>query len=278
MKFSRQHFEQFRNGIIFSLLILIIACGRPDAELKIIFSDAQYPDEIVPVKDSIVKPVVYNNPVNLQEVGYYERKQAFVDLFLPSILIVRYKLNRQLERVELIALKDSSQLTKNDRELIDSLYRKYKTDNLKGLQEKLTPHPASLALAQAAIESAWGTSRFYTEACNPFGLWSFNKNEPRIRAKVPRPGGHVYLRKFSNTYQSIEGYYYLIATGPYSDFRKSRKNADDVFEMIPHLDRYSELSSFYLNQIKDVIRTNNFTKYDHYQIDPEYIKKRIVIE
>jgi len=261
-----------------SLMAIVYSCGRPDSELTVVYSDAIIPEDVVAITDSLVKPIIYKRPIPLGVLDIDERKQTFIDMFLPSILIVRYKLNRTLRKVELIALKDSSQLERSDRIFIESLFAKYKTNDLKELQEKLLPHPTSLVLAQAAIESAWGTSRFYTEACNPFGIWSFDEHEPRIRANIPRPEGTVYLRKFSNIYQSIEEYYFTIATGPYQKFRKNRMNTTDVYKLIHHLDRYSEMGSFYINQMSEVIRTNNLTMYDHFQIDPAYIKKRIIVD
>ncbi len=254
------------------MLLLLVACRHRKPTILIQYSGATIPEVLVPVTDSLVKPVVYTHPVSLERLDIEQRKNAFVDLILPTILIVRFNLSQTLKRVELIALKDSTRLKKRERALIDSLFTKYKTNNLKELQEKLLPHPASLVLAQAAIESAWGTSRFYTEACNIFGLWSFSDDEPRIQAGRLRDGVPVYLRKFDNIYESIEQYYFTIATGPYQDFRRYRMNTSNVYELIPHLHRYSELSSEYTDQIADVIRVNDFTKYDHYRIDPDYIQ------
>ena len=57
-------------------------------------------------------------------------------------------------------------------------------------------HPYKYRLAQAAIESGWGTSRFYKEANNVFGIWSYSENELRIKAMEDREGKSVYVRKY----------------------------------------------------------------------------------
>ena len=61
---------------------------------------------------------------------------------------------------------------------------------------RLKTHPTSIVLAQAAIESGWGSSRFYKEANNVFGVWSYSENEPRIKAMEDREGKSVYVKKY----------------------------------------------------------------------------------
>ena len=115
-------------------MAIVYSCGRPDSELTVVYSDAIIPEDVVAITDSLVKPIIYKRPIPLGVLDIDERKQTFIDMFLPSILIVRYKLNRTLRKVELIALKDSSQLERSDRIFIESLFAKYKTNDLKELQ------------------------------------------------------------------------------------------------------------------------------------------------
>ncbi|MCB2220160.1 MAG: glucosaminidase domain-containing protein [Bacteroidetes bacterium] len=261
----------------FSILLFftfLSACHHKEPTLKIQYVDAAIPEDIRSIDDTLVDAIVYTQPVPLGVLDIEQRKETFVNMVLPSILIVRYNLMQTLEKVELIALKDSSELKNRERVLIDSLFIQYQTDNLKELQEKLFPHPTSIVLAQAAVESAWGTSRFYTEACNLFGVWSFDKEEPRLAANGLRDGTPVYLRKYDNIFESIEGYFKIIATGPYTEFRKYRMNTANVFKLIPLLDRYSEMSGEYTHQLAEIIRVNNLTRYDQYHIDPDDIQYR----
>lgn len=140
---------------------------------------------------------------------------------------------------------------------------KYKVKTTKRLLEALKPHPISITLAQAAIESAWLTSRFVHEGKNIFGVWSFNKNEPRIRALDSRKLKVIYLKKYKTLKQSIEDYYYIIATNKaYKDFRQMRVVAYNPYILIPYLKYYSEKREEYTNTLKEVVEYNDFTKYD----------------
>jgi len=58
---------------------------------------------------------------------------------------------------------------------LDKMYKKFKTDNNRELLIRMKTHPVSIVLAQAAIESAWGESRFFKKGNNIFGMWSYNR-------------------------------------------------------------------------------------------------------
>ncbi|RLA75772.1 MAG: hypothetical protein DRG78_20390 [Epsilonproteobacteria bacterium] len=128
----------------------------------------------------------------------------------------------------------------------------------------LKPHPQSIVLAQAAMESAWGTSRFFREANNIFGMWSSNPKEPRIAAGIKRKGiKTIWLKKFKTLEASIRSYYRLMAKGKsYKAFRKTRYETDDVHLIVKKLDKYSEIGDLYGKQLSHVIRFNELTKYD----------------
>ncbi len=79
---------------------------------------------------------------------------------------------------------------------LDKMYKKFKTDNNRELLIRMKTHPVSIVLAQAAIESAWGESRFFKKGNNIFGMWSYNRKEPRMRARETRNGKPVYLKKY----------------------------------------------------------------------------------
>ena len=85
----------------------------------------------------------------------------------------------------------------------------------------LKPHPKSIALAQAAMESSWATSRFFTEANNVFGVWSFNESEPRIAAGKKRGNKTIWVKKYHSIKASMQDYYRTLARGvAFSEFRK----------------------------------------------------------
>ena len=186
------------------------------------------------------------------------KKERFLYLILPPTKVV-YK--RLMQRYLKIA--DDIKYSRNKEE-IEALKKEYTATSDTDLLARLKPHPISIALAQAAMESSWATSRFFREAYNVFGMWSKNPKEPRIAAGEQRGGTvTIWLRKFDSIADSIEAYYELMAKGKaYSKFRRLRLETNDPFIITQGLERYSEKGQAYIDEINDVIRHNNFTKYD----------------
>lgn len=256
--------------LIFSLLLLF-ACSSGEKKLDIQFVALSSVNDIYVPADSLVMPVTYDTLLSLEDLPVYKRKQKFIALILPSILIARFKLKNDLKKVRAICISDTTKIRKRDRKFLDSLKVKYKTNDLEELQKRIMPHPVSLAIAQAAIESAWGTSRFFLEARNAYGIWSFSEDDVRIKASQTRDGTPVFLKKYNSLIESAEDYYLLLSKGPFSDFRNVRASTNDVFELLPTLTKYSEQENIYIQKLSKIINKNKLTKFDSYQIDPDYI-------
>ena len=189
---------------------------------------------------------------------------------LPTILVSKAKLDETLEKVKVLLKKNK--LTKNEHDYLMKLHHKYKTKDIDILIKRLHAPPTSIVLAQSAIESGWGTSRFFLQAYNPFGLWSFDKNEDRIEATGSREEKKIYLKKFKNLSESIDAYFVLIATGPYANFRAENLKTHDSLELVKYLHQYSEKREIYVKSLAQIIKSNDLQKYDSYKISPEYIK------
>ena len=124
-------------------------------------------------------------------------------------------------------------------------------------------HPISITLAQAAMESGWGTSRFFKEANNIFGVWSYSKTSKRIAAAQKRNGKTIWLRKYDSLEDSVANYYVNISKGnAYKKFRELNKNTSDIYELVSELKMYSEKRELYSKELAQIIRYNKFTKYD----------------
>jgi len=133
----------------------------------------------------------------------------------------------------------------------------------KNISEGVYAHPISITLAQAAIESGWGTSRFYKEANNIFGVWSYNKNTPRIAATQKRDGKTIWLKKYNSLEDSIKDYYKNISKKRvYKKFRELNKKNASVYELVKELKMYSEKRELYSKELAQIIRHNKFTRYD----------------
>lgn len=211
----------------------------------------------------LVEANVYLSAIDLSGLETSNKKQSFINLMLPSILIAKYEIeNSRNLAVEIISKKDLA--TAEEIDYLSDLKRTYKCNNDTDLLSKLQTHPTSIVLGQAALESGWGTSRFYREANNVFGVWSYSINEPRIRASVDREGASVFVRRYASLPESIQSYFKTIARGPYSLFRTEREKTKDVYQLTPYLKVYSELKEEYVSRLEKLIRYNRLEQYDSY--------------
>lgn len=228
------------------------------------------PSDIQRVTSGLVKPILYTQVTGLPSLPPFEDKARFVDIVLPAILVAKYRIEE--DRLRLNALTEAQVWTPADSVFLRILSDTYKTDNLQQLKRRLITHPNSIVLAQAAVESGWGKSRFFKEANNLFGIWSYRTNEPRIRASASRSDYQVYLRKYGDISESIVDYFQTIGRAkPYTGFRKKRMVTNDIDKLLPLLSPYSERKEEYVRQLRSMIKFNEFEQYDSYTIDPNYI-------
>ena len=186
------------------------------------------------------------------------KKRRFYDLLvLPTQKTYNTLQKRYLHiKEELLLGSETGEIVK-----LKTLY-KVKSD--RALLLALKPHPVSITLAQAAMESAWGTSRFFREANNVFGMWSKNPKDKRIAAGEKRGGKRtIWLRKFDTIEESIWEYYKTIGRAKaYKKLREYRYESDDVYKIVKGLDKYSELGQEYVDTIATLIWHNDLTQYD----------------
>lgn len=186
------------------------------------------------------------------------KKERYFSLVNPHVQNVYAELMEQYEDVKVTLEKGEST------QEIERLKKEYEVTTDDELLLALKPHPQSIVLAQGAMESSWGTSRFFVEANNIFGMWSANPNEPRIAAGEQRSGGRtIWLRKFANLDESVREYYKTMArVDVYKEFRRVRYESDNPFEMIKKLDKYAEIGEEYPKKLAQLIRYNKLQKYD----------------
>lgn len=203
----------------------------------------------------------------LQTLPTKTKKYRFFKLLLPPIKQV----DKELRALYMQTIHDLQ--TQTHKERIKKLKKAYKAKDELDLLKRIKPHPLSITLAQAAIESAWGTSRFFVEANNVFGMWSKGKNEKTtIEAKSTRGGTkHIYLQRYKTLTDSVRAYYKNIATNPaYRCFREVRYYSDDPYEIVALLHRYSEKKELYPVELIKIIKHNNLIRFDAKKPLPRY--------
>ena len=199
----------------------------------------------------------YTASVILKNISIQEKKQHFRDLVIPTILKVYADLDAQYHEAKKII--DAGETDAK----IERLMKSYSAKSPEDLLTRMKPHARSVAIAQAAMESSWTTSRFTHIASNLFGVWSFNKNEPRVAAGEKRGKKTIYVKKYSSIEASIRDYYKILATGKvFESFRQEKMKSNDPYKLVKKLDKYSERGAEYGKELASMIKYNRFYKYD----------------
>jgi len=245
-----------------------------ERSVDIQYKKLETPEDIIAVEGKYVVPNVYSNVVSLKHLPVKEKKKKFFDMLLPSVMVAAFGINETRKELEQISMriKNGDSVSKKDSLFLEKQLDSWKARNVDDLLNvKMVTRPNSIMLAQAAVETGWGSSRFFVSANNTFGVWSFSSEESRVKARETRSGKPVYVRKYDNLSMSIIDYYKVIARGPYSEYREQRVESDDPYEMVDYLFRYSEVGREYTQRLKIVMRKSGLEKYDDYEIDPKYI-------
>jgi Bax protein len=226
------------------------------------------------IKDQSANLIIFSSlPKDFMDINSVsERKNLFINTLLPIAFIENLKILDDRKRI--LDWWSQSNGETYQREFWPSwLYNvsdkyDYEGSNIGELLMRVDIVPLSLALAQAAIESGWGTSRYLREGNALYGQYTFDKSlglKPQDRGK----GKDFYVRKFINLSDSTRSYLKNINThNAYVKFRQERgtlrMNGDTLtgLSLSRFLDNYSERRSAYVADIKTIIETNNFMKFD----------------
>ena len=246
----------------------------PEAGLEniiIIYKEANKVEDIVKIECENVLPIVYKKVPSLNNLPVKIKKTKFIDIVLPSILIANFKIKTKRKRIITIRkkLEKGEKLTYSEERFLSQMLKEYKTDSIEELLKRLNTVPVSIAIAQAAIESGWGSSRFFVEANNVYGMWTFKKNR---KNKIKAKNNKVYLKKYPDILSSVEDYIYsLNVSWAYERLRLVRLKYSDPLILSNYLEKYSTLRKKYVKRVKTIIMENNLEKYDNCKLNPDYI-------
>ncbi|WP_144436863.1 glucosaminidase domain-containing protein [Thermosulfidibacter takaii] len=258
--------------LTFAGLLFFYKCVRVEksAYVKLRFVSPRGPGDILEQRCSSVIPIIYRKIPCLKPLPVMERKRTFINLLLPAVLVKNFEIERTREHVKELMIKaKEGTLEKVDKFWLKELIKKYKARSYEDLLVRLDIVPPGLVIAQAAIESGWGSSRFFCEANNIFGEWDFSLNSTGVKAK----DSDVYLKKFDNLLEAVDSYYYNINTGwAYEEFRKARTKSKNSLVLAKYLHRYSQLGPEYVERLIKVIKSNRLDLYDSCSIDDNYIE------
>ena len=202
-----------------------------------------------------------------------EKKRAFVNILLPKIQAANQNILNErafVKKYFTTYLTSNNVFDRNSVIKLSHLAQKYRIKNIYNeyaFLKKIAPIPTSQVLAQAAVESAWGQSRFVTLANNIFGEWTYGK-EGIIPENRPE-GMHHKIRIFKTLDNSIEGFMLnLNRHRAYHEFRDLRAkyaaNKETFSGVISSqtMANYSGIGEAYNKLLKRTIIANKWGQYD----------------
>ncbi len=211
---------------------------------------------------------------SVKDVG--ARKRVFLRVVLPLVLEV----NRRIERRRRYFLQLRQRMAEGgglaaldarEREWLDAMTDRYrvKKGEWDKLKRRLDGVPPSLALAQAATESGWGTSRFAREGNALYGQWTWDAKDTGMVPLQRGKGKTHRIRTFPNLLASVRGYVNNLNTHrAYKKLRDERTRLRrqgkglDGPTLARTLDRYSERGQAYIDDLLTIMKANDLAALD----------------
>jgi Bax protein len=242
--------------------------------IKQLFEDTGYNLNDVR-KKKLVKPVALT--LLPQEIKMIEnskkRKEFFIQIVLP--LIIEENNNIKLDRKTLFTIINKSNNSVSEKQWLERKYKQYgvKSKDLSTLKIRMDEIPVSLAIAQAAKETGWGTSRFALEGNALFGQWTWSGEG--LKPKEAKEGESHKVMKFNILQASVRAYQRNINThSTYKDFRKARAKLRDSnkpldsIELSKYLNKYAETGNQYVEVLQKIIKQNKLQDFDDAKLLP----------
>ena len=245
----------------------------PDLNLKTetvlnLFKDVEYDLGKVRSK-KLVKPIYFTQfPKDLDALESTQlKKETFIKIVLPLVVAENERILADREKLKI--LSDKKFTTDPEKQWIRQKLLEYKVKkgDLKELLVRMDIIPTSIALAQAAKESGWGTSRFALEGNAIFGQWTWsgqgiapldrasNKNHKILKFPILRASVKAYKNNL-NTHKS------------YTKFREKRFNLREKnkkisgLELTETLNNYAQTGSEYTKILNQIIRQNRLSDFE----------------
>ena len=235
-------------------------------------------------KKKIVKPVkITLLPKEIKEIeSTKKRKELFIQIILPLIIEENNKI--KLDRMRLFTILNKNNNTKSEKRWLKKKLDHYGVVNndLSTLKVRMDEIPVSIAIAQAAKETGWGTSRFAVDGNALFGQWTWS--EQGIKPAGADASSTHKVMKFKVLKASIRAYQRNLNThSSYRDFRKARAIQRDnnenlnSLELVTFLDKYAETGKEYTVILKKIIEQNSLTDFDDAKILPSSRRLKSII-
>ena len=231
-----------------------------------------------------VKPIYLTKlPKDLNSLGDTRKKRnLFIKILLPLILDENNKITE--DRKKLFKILNKNFNTVGERVWLKKRFKEYKIDDgdLSKLKMRMDIIPVSIALAQAANESGWGTSRFALQGNALFGQWTWSKKGISPK-KQDKDKSHRILQ-FQVLKASVRAYKNNLNThNAYKEFREARAKLREEnkkingLDLIEHLERYASIGERYIEILRIIIVKNSLTDFDKANLLATKLKKGVAL-
>ncbi len=245
----------------------------PDLNLKTetvlnLFEDVDYKLSEVRA-EKLVKPIYFTQfPKDLETIQSTKlKKETFIQIVLPLVVAENERIIEDREKLKVLSEKKYTTDLEKQWLRQKLLEYKVKKGDLKELMTRMDIIPTSIALAQAAKESGWGTSRFALEGNAIFGQWTWSgqgiaplnresdKNHKILKFPILRASVKAYQNNL-NTHKS------------YKNFRDKRQNLREKkkkligLELTDTLKNYAQTGSEYTKKLNQIILQNRLTDFE----------------
>ena len=235
-------------------------------------------------KNKLVKPVSLTLlPEEIIKIeNSTKKKNLFIQIILP--LIIKENNYIRLDRKKLFSILNKNKNSKNEKRWLELKFKQYGVINkdVSTLKIRMDEIPVSMAIAQAAKETGWGTSRFAQEGNALFGQWTWsgeglkpagaddNSTHRVMKFKILQASVKAYQRNL-NTHSS-----YTEFRGARAELRDNKKKLDSMI-LSNYLDRYAETGKKYVKILQQIIRQNQLTDFDDAKLLPSSIELESLI-
>ena len=244
------------------------------SEIDSLFKEVNY--NLKDVRDTkLVKPIdIGLLPNEIKNIANTKkRKEMFIKIVLP--LIVKENNKIRIDRKRLFTILNKNSNTDIEKKWLEKKYKQYgaRQNDLSTLKVRMDEIPVSLAIAQAAKETGWGTSRFALKGNALFGQWTWSGEG--LKPKNAEEGKDHKVMKFHSLQLSVRAYLRNLNThSSYRNLRKARtelrnKNKPlDSLILSKYLDKYAETGSQYIEVLQKIIEQNSLKDFDEARLLP----------
>ena len=239
-------------------------------------SEVRRTKKVKPIRLSLLP----NEMKSIENSG--KRKSLFIKIILPLVLEENNRII--IDRKKLFSILNKNKNSKDEIKWLNKKFKQYGVLNkdLATLKVRMDIIPVSLAIAQAAKETGWGTSRFAIEGNALFGQWTWsgegikpagadtNATYKVMKFNVLKASVRAYQRNL-NTHSSYKKFRFVRA-----QLRDDNKKLDSL-KLAEYLDNYAQTGTEYTKVLKQIIQQNQLKDFDKVKLLPLSVKYKNII-